>query len=50
MKYISDNKKIGVLPPDIIDNSKISTINNVKNPVYQSFVHSEPYSIFQLGC
>ena len=31
MKYISDNKKIGVLPPDIIDNSKICTINNVKN-------------------
>ena len=31
MKYISDNKKIGVLPPDIIDNSKISTINNIKN-------------------
>ena len=30
MKYISDNKKIGVLPPDIIDNSKICTINNVK--------------------
>jgi len=30
MKYISDNKKIGVLPPDIIDNSKISTINNIK--------------------
>ena len=29
-KYISDNKKIGVLPPDIIDNSKISTINNIK--------------------
>ena len=31
LKYISDNKKIGVLPPDIIDNSKICTINNVKN-------------------
>jgi len=31
MKYISDNKKIGVLPPDIIDNSKICTINNVKS-------------------
>ena len=31
MKYISDNKKIGVLPPDIIDNSKICTINNVKD-------------------
>ena len=30
LKYISDNKKIGVLPPDIIDNSKISTINNIK--------------------
>ena len=30
-KYISDNKKIGVLPPDIIDNSKICIINNVKN-------------------
>ena len=30
-KYISDNKKIGVLPPDIIDNSKICAINNVKN-------------------
>ena len=30
-KYISDNKKIGVLPPDFIDNSKICTINNVKN-------------------
>jgi hypothetical protein len=30
-KYISDNKKIGVLPPDIIDNSKICVINNVKN-------------------
>ena len=29
-KYISDNKNIGVLPPDIIDNSKISTINNIK--------------------
>ena len=31
MKYISDNKKIGVLPPNMIDNSKISTINNMKN-------------------
>ena len=31
LKYISDNKNIGVLPPDIIDNSKISTINNTKN-------------------
>ena len=31
MKYISDNKNIGVLPPDMIDNSKICTINNVKN-------------------
>ena len=30
LKYISDNKKIGVLPPDVIDNSKISTINNIK--------------------
>jgi hypothetical protein len=30
MKYISDNKKIGVLPPDVIDNSKICTIINVK--------------------
>ena len=30
-KYISDNKKIGVLPPDIIDNSKICVINNVKS-------------------
>ena len=29
-KYISDNKKIGVLPPDIIDNSKISTISKIK--------------------
>ena len=28
-KYISDNKKIGVLPPDIIDNSKISTIKKI---------------------
>ena len=26
-KYISDNKKIGVLPPEIIDNSKICEIN-----------------------
>ena len=36
MKYISDNKKIGVLPPDIIDNSKICTINNVKNNDYSN--------------
>ena len=36
MKYISDNKKIGVLPPDIIDNSKICTINNVKSNNYSS--------------
>ena len=28
--YISDNKKIGVLPHDIIDNSKISTISKIK--------------------
>lgn len=34
LKYISDNKKIGVLPPDIIDNSKICTINNVKSNNY----------------
>ena len=27
MKYISDNKKIGVLPPGIIDNSSICEIN-----------------------
>ena len=35
-KYISDNKKIGVLPPDFIDNSKICTINNVKNSNFSS--------------
>ena len=34
LKYISDNKKIGVLPPDIIDNSKICTINNIKSSNY----------------
>ena len=38
MKYISDNKKIGVLPPDIIDNSKICTINNVKSNNYSGEV------------
>ena len=36
MKYISDNKKIGVLPPDIIDNSKICTISNVKSNNYSN--------------
>ena len=36
-KYISDNKKIGVLPPDIIDNSKICTINNAKNNNYSNY-------------
>ena len=35
-KYMSDNKKIGVLPPDIIDNSKVCTINNVKTNKYLS--------------
>ena len=30
-KYISDNKKIGVLPPDIIDNSKICQISTNHN-------------------
>ena len=34
LKYISDNKKIGVLPPDIIDNSRISTIIDTKNGLY----------------
>ena len=36
MKYISDNRKIGVLPPDIIDNSKICAINNVKSNNYSN--------------
>ena len=29
-KYISDNKKIGILPPCIIDNSRICEINKEK--------------------
>ena len=29
-KYLSDNKKIGVLPPGIIDNSRICQINKEK--------------------
>ena len=36
LKYISDNKKIGILPPDIIDNSKICAISNDKNNAYSN--------------
>ena len=36
-KYISDNKKIGILPPGIIDNSKICIPNKEKQKKFYSY-------------